>query len=692
MAHIIRDTALGQILRLATGRKVLQYPEEKEDFSLPDSWIEAIQNPSGTTTTDEAVIARDGYSEKDNPSMPEPIVSREGGLPLTIINSQVIEGVPPRQRPESPVHETHHHQHHHNNNNNGNGNDNNNNATVEKVKTKEPSPVSPSPSPSSSSSSSIDGDVEEAPAAASPFAGPPLVPTKTKDSTSLLITWYSPTDSSNPQNWSSSRKAFVTFLIALYTFVVYTSSAIYTPSMEEFMSVYDVDVTVASLGLALYVLGYGTGPLLFSPLGEVARIGRNPVYIVTMVLFLIISIPTAFVDNVPGFMVLRFLQGFFGSPCLATGAATLADMYDFLTLPYALIAWVSSAYCGPALGPLLAGYSVPAMGWRWSLYEIIWAATPIVFLMVIFLPETLADNILYRRARRLRVLQEKARSQSSSSSPNTATIGADNGSDASPSTTTSLATALTFRAPSEISHAPLTTLLLEALTKPLEITLKDPAILFVQLYTALIYGIYYSFFEVFPLVYPTLYHMSPGEVGLVFLCILISCLVGAASYALYLYRSVNPVVERILAAGSGRLPQNESRLAPALFASFGPTVGLFVFAWTSTRTPQVHWAVPTLGIVVYGATSFVVMQCIFVYVPMSYPRYAASLFAGNDFFRSALAFASILFAKPLFENLGVARGTSLLGGLSTMGILGIFLLWKYGRKLRSMSKFAIADE
>lgn len=80
------------------------------------------------------------------------------------------------------------------------------------------------------------------------------------------------------------------------------------------------------------------------------------------------------------------------------------------------------------------------------------------------------------------------------------------------------------------------------------------------------------------------------------------------------------------------------------------------------------------------------------YVPISYPKYAASLFAGNDFFRSALACGSILFAEPLFGNLGVARGTTLLGGLSTIGIIGIFLLYIYGARLRALSKFAESSE
>jgi DHA1 family multidrug resistance protein-like MFS transporter len=178
--------------------------------------------------------------------------------------------------------------------------------------------------------------------------------------------------------------------------------------------------------------------------------------------------------------------------------------------------------------------------------------------------------------------------------------------------------------------------------------------------------------------------MNLGQIGLVFLCILVSCLIGVALYTAYLYYYVD---RRIRKYG---WPVQESRLLPALVASIGPTVGLFLFAWTARAS--IHWIVPTIGITIYGATVFIVMQCIFVYIPLSYPMYAASLFAANDFFRSALACGSVLFAHPLFGNLGVAKGTSLLGGLSVIGIIGIWLLYFYGAKLRSMSKFALSDQ
>ena len=328
----------------------------------------------------------------------------------------------------------------------------------------------------------------------------------------------------------------------------------------------------------------------------------------------------------------------------------MQDMYSLLYLPYLLVFWVAAAYMGPSLGPLVSGFAVTAEGWRWSLWEILWVAGPIFVLMFLCLPETSTPNILLRRAHRLRKL-----------------TGNRN-----------------FKSQSEIDQRGLkpTAILLSALIKPLEITIKDPAIAFVNIYSSLVYGIYYSFFEVFPLVYIDMYHFSYGTLGVGFLCVIVACLIGMATYASYLYFWLVPDIKK------NGLRAQETRLQPALFAVFGPSIGLFLFAWTAN--PSIPWIVSVIGITIYGASVFVVFQCIFVYVPLSYPQYAASLFASNDFFRSSLACGSILFARPLFINLGVGKGVSLLASLSTLGVVGMFVLYFLGAKMRSKSKFAIS--
>jgi len=476
----------------------------------------------------------------------------------------------------------------------------------------------------------------------------PIVPVKTADG-NVLVEWYTTDDPANPQNWSNGKRLFVSLVICLYTFVVYAGSAIYTSSEEGLIRKWGLRPVEAALPLSIYVLAYGIGPLLWSPLSEIPVIGRSPIYAATMAIFTIISLPTALVNNFAGLLVLRFLQGFFGSPCLATGAATMQDMYSLLNLPFALVGWISAAYCAPALGPLLSGFAVTAKGWRFSLWEILWAAGPVFLLMFMLLPETSTPNILLRRATRLRKLTGNNR--------------------------------LLSQSEIDQKHMKPSRIVIDAIVRPIEIMIKDPAIAFVNVYTAIIYGIYYSFFECFPLVFPPIYGFSLGMVGVAFTCILVACIIGVIIYCLYLRYILIP---DILAHG---LRAQESRLVPALFACFGPTIGLFIFGWTARES--IHWIVPTIGITIYGASVFIVMQCIFVYVPLSYPQYAASLFAGNDFLRSAFACGSILFGRPLFVNLGIGKGVSVLGGLSVIGIIGMFALWIFGARLRARSKFAM---
>ncbi|TGJ85091.1 hypothetical protein E0Z10_g3704 [Xylaria hypoxylon] len=587
MSSIIRDTPLGQFVRLVTHNRVLQYPEEKADFRLPDEWLRVVHSSkakyssSSTCSSDTSTL----YINDEK-------IDAEKGDEVSS-SSEAISSA----GSESPA------------------------ETVSNEK------------------QNVRDDIEQA---IERVKSIPIVPRRTADGT-VLVDWYSTDDPENPRNWASLRRALVALVLCLYTFVVYTSSAIYINSQPGVEKEFGVNATEASLGLALFVLGYGIGPLLWSPLSELPNIGRNPVYFWTMLAFVILSIPTALVTNYPGLMVLRFLQGFFGSPCLANGGASLGDLYNDLHLPYALIAWVSAGYSGPALGPLLSAFSVPVLGWRWSLLEILFAGSVIFPVMFTFLPETSPATILLQRAQRLRRLTGNP----------------------------------AFMSQSEIDQQGMSSraIFLDALIKPLEITLKDPAILFVQLYTAvvyatyysffesfpLVYATYYSFFESFPLVYPVFYEFTSGQIGLIFLAILVACLLGAAAYASYIHFYMNP---RIRAVGE---PAPETDSYP--------------------RSSRVR---PGLRLIRLR------MDCTPGY-PLDrthgrYPKYAASLFAGNDFFRSALAFAAVLFAPPLFKDLGVARGNSLLGGLSVVGVIGIWTLYIFGARLRSMSKFAISEQ
>lgn len=152
-----------------------------------------------------------------------------------------------------------------------------------------------------------------------------LAPTKTADGT-ILVDWYTTDDPANPQNWHTFKKSTALLLLCLYSFAAYGASSMYVSGEQGVMERFNVGPTPAALGLALYVVGYGVGPQLFAPASEIPAIGRNWVYAPTFFLFVILSIPTAVVDNFAGLLVLRFLTGVFSSPALANGGASIGDM------------------------------------------------------------------------------------------------------------------------------------------------------------------------------------------------------------------------------------------------------------------------------------------------------------------------------------------------------------------------------
>jgi len=103
-------------------------------------------------------------------------------------------------------------------------------------------------------------------------------------------------------------------------------------------------------------------------------------------------------------LAFRFLTGFFGSPALATGGATIADMYRPQKQAYGLAIWGIGAVCGPVLGPLVGGFATMAEGWTWTIWELMWLSGVCFVVLFFFLPETSSPNILYRRTKRLRKL------------------------------------------------------------------------------------------------------------------------------------------------------------------------------------------------------------------------------------------------------------------------------------------------
>ena len=188
------------------------------------------------------------------------------------------------------------------------------------------------------------------------------------DTGEIIVDWYGDDDPENPYNWSFGYKAYVSILLFIMTMSVYMGSSIVSPGIPDLAQQFGVSETVAILAMSLFVWAYGIGPCFLSPITEISWIGRNGPYIIGLGLYTIIQIPNGLVNNLPGYLILRFISGFLGGPVLATGGATVGDIWrmdgGFMN---GLAFWGMGGVGGPTIGPLVSGFAVEKLGWRWSI-------------------------------------------------------------------------------------------------------------------------------------------------------------------------------------------------------------------------------------------------------------------------------------------------------------------------------------
>ena len=99
-----------------------------------------------------------------------------------------------------------------------------------------------------------------------------------------------------------------------------------------------------------------------------------------------------------------------------------------------------------------------------------------------------------------------------------------------------------------------------------------------------------------------------------------------------------------------------------LMIAFSPLVlvGFFWYGWSAeTRT---HWIVPILGTLVIGFGCLFVMMPTQIYLVDAFgPEAAASAIAANTMLRTLFGAFIALAGPPLYANLGLGWGNSVLG-------------------------------
>lgn len=239
-----------------------------------------------------------------------------------------------------------------------------------------------------------------------------------------------------------------------------------------------------------------------------------------------------------------------------------------------------------------------------------------------------------------------------------------------------------YYAEHEKSHSSLVSIILHALKRPFKLLLTQPIIQALAVYQAYLYGVLYIVLSTYPLVWADVYHESLGIGGLNYISLGLGLTLGIQVAA--------PFVDRIyvrLKARNDGVGRPEFRVPLMLPASALTVAGIFIYGWTAQA--HTHWIGPNIGILLFGAGTIISFQCNQTYVIDAYTRYAASAMSAVTVLRSCAGFGFPLFARAMYDTLGLGWGNSLLGFVAVgLGIPAPILFWRYGEALRKKSQFA----
>lgn len=405
---------------------------------------------------------------------------------------------------------------------------------------------------------------------------------------------------------------------------------------------------------AMFLIGTGLGALATGPVSEV--FGRNPVYIPTMIGFMLFNMGAGLAKTVVQRIVCRGLAGFFGSAPALLSAASLVDIWSRIERVYAFPIYSIIVFTGPLVGPVPGSFAVSAksVSWRWVDWMTIILAGLILIPVVFFLPETYSPILLYWKAQELRRMTGDDR----------------------------------YRSPLEFRKATFIQRMRASLYRPLQLFATESIIGIHAVYLSLLFMILYTFIAGYVSIYEKANNFSPTSTALAFLGIEVGVVLSALTLPISMWllrREIYQSRER----GHQR-PDPEISLYTGMFGAPWIPISLLWMGWTA-RLEISFWS-PLIASVFFGFGTLCVFVSGYQYVADAFESHAASALATLQMFRLVAAGIMAIIAEIMYTKLGVGWTLTLLGGISLLFLPAPYLLYWKGYKIRARSRYARRNE
>ncbi|MBS9442752.1 multidrug efflux MFS transporter EmrD [Photorhabdus heterorhabditis] len=173
------------------------------------------------------------------------------------------------------------------------------------------------------------------------------------------------------------------------------TQTIYVPVIADIAKDFNMPAGSVQSVMAAYLFSYGLSQLFYGPLSE--QIGRRPVILAGMMIFLFATVCALFSPNLDVLVVASALQG------LGTGVAGVMsrtmprDLYTGTALRYANSLLNMGILVSPLLAPMIGGVIAHFFGWRSCYLFLLILCAGVVYYVFRKLPETRPQQIEKRK-------------------------------------------------------------------------------------------------------------------------------------------------------------------------------------------------------------------------------------------------------------------------------------------------------
>ncbi|QDS72185.1 hypothetical protein FKW77_004861 [Venturia effusa] len=196
-----------------------------------------------------------------------------------------------------------------------------------------------------------------------------------------------PEDTLNdPLNFPIWRRNAALMALGLYCMLGGGMAPLLATGFPNVADTYHVTIAQVALTTGLYMLGLGIGSVFLMPTAII--FGKRPVYLITAVCFIGISIWCATSPSYNSLLIARIAQGI--AECLAS--ATVSELFFLHERAFRLGIYTLLLLSGKNLFPLLSAEIIEALNWRAVFWVVAAIAAGCLVLLAFFLPETFWDR------------------------------------------------------------------------------------------------------------------------------------------------------------------------------------------------------------------------------------------------------------------------------------------------------------